>query len=322
MSCAPRHATVRLGCVGITSAALLVLSCDKPPTPAPGSDSASTGSATATASVPTPAPSSSARYPRVPTTPASRPACRALALTGDVKSGDKPLSNGAIVYGDTWLTLAKDASISLRHTVTTRELTLKGPAYALPCIDGDEDTVLGMGTLSTSAGAGARPGAVVTVFTPLGTVSYGDAQITIRASKSKAEIVTTKGEGWVRAAKGATRAGPEKVTSPKDKSSLSGSGPTEALVVECERAAAEAAGLARAVLDPAAADGGSLGERAAKHLEARQRARWACGVALAGAAAETDADKRKGLESRVEAANARWRSLGTPGSPAPKSSAQ
>lgn len=299
--------------------ALVVAGCDPPPAPGPQASSAPSSAAS---SAPSAQPSASAppTRPRVPA--ATSPGCRVLALGGEVKQGDEPLVNGAVIYGTAWLELAKGASLTLRHTVSTREVTLTGPGSALPCLDGDEDVLLASGTFSSTAGPGARPGAEVVVFTPLGTVSYGDAQITVRASKNKVDVSSAKGEAWVLPAQGATRKGPEKASGPKDKPLLTGPGTVEPLVKECERAAERAEGLARAVLSPATGDGGTLGERAAAHLEARKAARRACGAARAGARTEPDADKRSGFERRVQEAGSRWRSLGVPGEPAAKSTAQ
>jgi len=294
---------------------LAAAACDGDPKPSPpGPASAATPSAVALASA---APSASVptRHPKI--APATRPGCRVIALSGEVKEDDTVLANGTVIYGTRWLRLAKGASLTLRHTVSSREVSLEGPGLALPCLEGEEDALLAEGTFQSTAGPGARPGAEVVVFTPTGTVSYGDAQISLRASKAKSEVTTSKGEAWVLPSKDATRKGPEKLGGPKDKTTLTAKGGVEPLVAECERSAGEAEGLARAVLTPTAGDGGTLGDRAAAHLKARKVARGACGSARAAAATEPDAAKRAGLEKRVEEAGKRWRSLGTPG---PKSS--
>lgn len=300
-------------------AGLALPACNSEPKPAPPPASA-LPLASAAASAPA-APSASAPG-RPGLSPATRPGCRVLALTGQVQEGASPLANGALTYGTSWLSLGKDASLTLRHTATTREVTLRGPGRALPCLDGEEDTLLVEGSLESTAGAGARPGAEVAIFTPLGTISYGDAQISIRASKTRVEVSSTKGEAWVFAAKSASRKGPEKLAAAKDKTVLTGPGTVEALLKDCEQAAEQAEALGRAVLAPAGGDAGSLGDRAAAHLRARQAARRACGAARAGASAEPDADKRGGFEQRVEQAGRRWKSLGAPGAPAAKSSAE
>lgn len=283
---------------------------------ATGAAATGAGSATPVSSAPPP-PSAAPRASAV--TAALRPACRVLDLAGEVTLGAERIAKGGLVYGDGWLELGKGASLTLRHTVTTRELTVTGPGRALVCAEGAEEVLLGEGGFQSVAGPGVRPGAEVMVFTPTGTVSYGDAQISIRASKGKTEVTGAKGDAWVLAAKGATRKGPEKV-GPKDKAVLTGPTAVEPLVKECERAAEEAETLARAVLGPA--DGGTLGDRAAAHLQARKLARGACGSARAALSSEPNADKRAGFVTRVEQAGRRWRSLGVPGSPAPKSSGQ
>ncbi len=290
--------------------------CDPEPKPtapsaAVGPSAAPTPSASAVASGPP-------RPPRVPA--ATQPGCRVLTLTGDVKTKSGPVPNGGVIYGTEWIELAKGSEISVRHTVSTRELTLRGPGVALPCLGGEEEVLLTEGVVETTAGAGARPGAEVIVFTPLGSVSFGDAQLTIRASKTKVEVKSGKGEAWIRPAKAVTRQGPEKLGGAGAKAVLTGASRFEVLIEDCEAAAGAAESLARAVLAPAATDGGTLGDRAAAHLVARRAARGACGAARAAAHGEPDADRRAGHEGRVATADRRWQSLGTPGAPAPKSS--
>ncbi len=293
------------------------IACEPAPRP-----TATTASATASASAaPLPEASASAppRHPRV--APATQPGCRVLALKGEVNAGSGPVPNGGVIYGTEWLELGKGAELSLRHTVSTRELVVKGPGRALPCLGGEEEVLLVEGTVETGAGAGARPGAELVVYTTFGTVSYGDAQIVIRASKSRVDVASAKGEAWIRTNLGATRKGPEKLVGGNDRASLTGTVRPDAVLQECERAAAEAESLGRAVFAPAAPDGGSLGDRAAAHLVARKGARGACGSARVGIAGEPDAEKRKGYEVRLAKADQQWQAVGPPGSPAAKSSA-
>ncbi len=70
------------------------------------------------------------------------------------------------------------ASISLRHTQTTREFKLIGPASVLPCRAGSEQLLLAAGQLTTSANLGVRPGAEVLIATPQGTIRYGTRRST------------------------------------------------------------------------------------------------------------------------------------------------
>jgi len=283
---------------------LLGAACDDKPAPT---------QATATASAPTsPAPSQQPQPARAPRKP---PTCRALAVTGKVLAGARTVSVGTAVDGKTWLTLEKGASVSFRHSVSAREVTLVGPAEALPCVEGEEDFLLGTGGLKSSAGPGARPGAQVTVYTPFGTVSYGDARIDVQASKASAEVAVTHGEAWAIPVAGATRTGPDVVRAPKGKASLRGAPKPAALVEDCEKQAQMAEGLANAVLHPTPGpDAGTLGERAAAHMRARRAARGACWCARAAAALAPDATRRA-LEKRLDRAEQQWRAVGSAAKP-------
>ena len=298
-------------------AMVVAVACEQAPQP-----TAATASASASASAAAvPAPSASTPPVRPRVAPATQPGCRVLSLKGEVKGPSGPVPNGGVLYGTEWLELGKGSELSLRHTGSTRELTVKGPGKALPCLDGDEEVLLVEGTIETGSGAGARPGAEVVIYTSFGTVSYGDAQIAIRASKGRIEIASSKGEAWIRPTRGVTRKGPEKLVGGNDKATLTAAVRPEAALQDCERAAGEAESLGRAVFSPAPADGGTLGDRAAAHLVARKTARAACGSARVGIAGEADAEKRKGLEDRLAKANQQWQAVGPPGSPAAKSSA-
>ena len=307
--------SLSLARVGVLALALATSACDDPP-------KRSTVDAAPSAN-PAPAvtPAKSAAMPRPP--PPRATGCRTLAIRGDVRVGATPVSVGMMIDGTRWLELQEGAEVSFRHAQTTRELTVKGPGRALACADGEEDFILARGALQTSAGPGARPGAQVTVYTPFGTVSYGDARIDIRASAAKLDVRVSKGEAWLLAATGSRRAGPETVTGPKGRGTLAGPAAATALAEACEEAATRAEQLAQSVLDPSAAgpDAGSLGDRAAAHLRARQAARAACGSARAAAARSAEDATRRDLERRLLAADRRWKAVGSPPAPAPKPSA-
>jgi hypothetical protein len=244
-----------------------------------------------------------------------------MAVTGTVREEGQAVAAGALLSGTKWLELDKGAAVTVRHTVSSRELSVKGPGWALLCLDGEEEVLLSEGTLESSAGPGARPGAQVVIYTPAGTISYGDAQITARASKAKIEVSTSKGDVWVLPVHEAKRKGPEKLGGARDRATLTPGGALSSVVEACERTAGEAEARAKAVLGPPGAGAGPLGERAAAHLEARRTARATCNAALAAARAEPSAETRVGLERRIAEAGRRWRSLGVPAGPAPKPSA-
>lgn len=222
---------------------VVAVACEQAPQP-----TAATASASASASAAAvPAPSASTPPVRPRVAPATQPGCRVLSLKGEVKGPSGPVPNGGVLYGTEWLELGKGSELSLRHTVSTRELTVKGPGKALPCLDGDEEVLLVEGTIETGSGAGARPGAEVVIYTSFGTVSYGDAQIAIRASKGRIQIASSKGEAWIRPTRGVTRKGPEKLVGGNDKATLTAAVRPEAALQDCERAAGEAESLGRAV---------------------------------------------------------------------------
>lgn len=259
--------------------------------------------------------------PALPPAPARVLGCRALAVTGGVRLDGKPVAVGELLDGNRWLELDRGGSISLRHTESARELAAHGPALLLACAGGEEEVVLGRGRLTTAAGPGARPGAQVLVHTPLGTVSYGDARVVIQASRSQVEVSVGQGQAWVQAAGGARRTGPQAPAGPNGKATLRGTGEPSALVRACEAEAESAEQKASAVLSPdAGPDAGSLGERAAAHLGARQAARRACGSARAAVSTGEDA-ARRGFEQRLERAERRWRTVGGGPTAAPSPSA-
>ncbi len=268
-----------------------------------------------------PAPPASTKSPEPVT---RRIPCRPLALAGEIRvePGDAPFRPSSPIDGATWLRLDQGASLSTRHGVSSRELSVRGPALVEPCVGGDEDWILTDGTVQTVAGPGARPGAEVHVFTPLGTVTYGDARLEIRAGPERVEVSALGGEAWVEAASGVNRSGPEHIAAPKGKVTLSGKVSAASLVVACERAAEAAEAAARAVLGPtpvdAGPDAGSLGERAAAHLHARRAARAACGSARAMVEADKDEAARRDFGARLASAEHRWRTISP--SPAPVNS--
>jgi hypothetical protein len=107
---------IRLGVVALT------LSCskssDKPAPAAVPSESVAAIESTA-------APASAA-----PKAPPPAAFCRALRVTGAAKVGDAELASGGELDGSAWVTLAAGASLTLKHSVTGRELAVSGPAAA------------------------------------------------------------------------------------------------------------------------------------------------------------------------------------------------
>ena len=288
--------------------ALTLSGCDTDkPAPAPPS------SATQSAARPTPS-------RRPPEPPPRRPppqiACRALTVKGKVTApgAPHPLVNGAPLDGLTWLELAPGAKLALRHTKSARELELSGPALVLPCAGGEEEVLLTRGSVKTSPGPGARPGAEVLIASPFGAFRYGNAQLEVQVNATSAKVKAISGEAWVELAKGARRVGPEHLQSSKDSVTLSGKPEADKLVDACRSAADVAAKRARELLGggPAGdggADGGTLGERARAHVEARQAARWACAVASAAVRRAESSPERDRQEMLIRRAESLWKAV-------------
>jgi hypothetical protein len=257
---------------------------------------------------------SAAPPPPAPEPVQSKPGCRVLAVTGKAKVDGAPIEANALLDGEHWVELETSASLSLRHTATTRELKLIGPAKVLPCRAGAEHFLLAMGQLSTSANLGVRPGAEVLIATPQGTVRYGDAALDIELTKTGLRVRVKQGEAWVD---------PEAQGKPRFKNPVRSGGEARlqsraaapaALVATCQTAARAAAESAVRVLTPAAkidAGTSSLGERAAEHMRARVKARVECAMAAAaiGALPTAEATERETLSASVAQADELWRNV-------------
>ncbi len=220
--------------------------------------------------------------------------------------GGKALTSSAPLDGRTWLELDEGATVAIRHAVTGRDLSLSGPASVLPCVAGEEEVLLARGTLRASHGLGARPGAEVLLATPLGNVRYADAALDLRLSDKKLEVEVRTGSARLDPA-GASRLTGKRELGPRSKASVSGRADPALLVKECEAKAKLAGERARAVLTRNA-EGPSLGERAAAHVEARRQARGACMTAAAATALAEEAD-RAPLRARVAAAERLWKAI-------------
>ena len=117
--------------------------------------------------------SASVRPPVVPV------GCRVLS----VKPGKAPLPAGMPRVGDRLegngaIGLPDGAELSLRHSETRREFTLRGEGRFRVCPDGDETVLVARGSMTTTSGPGARAGAEVHLGTPFGVVHFGDAELT------------------------------------------------------------------------------------------------------------------------------------------------
>lgn len=135
--------------------------------------------------------------------PATRRACRVMALRGRAtyrtfsdadhahegksnpyRAGDggaevRLLARGDLLPEGETVDLDEDSDITVHATVSTREISLVGPARFVACPDGEEIVRLAQGKVTAVPGAGIRPGAEVWVATPLGVVRFNDARIEV-----------------------------------------------------------------------------------------------------------------------------------------------
>src|SRR5262249_38991745 len=124
-------------------------------------------------------------------------ACRALEVRGHVQDEKgAAIVTSAPLDRSAWYDLAPAATLSIEHTLTTRELVFVGPGRVRPCVNGEERFFVARGTVRTSANAGARPGAEVLVATPHGLVRYGDARLEIRVEPRAIAVRADSGDAW------------------------------------------------------------------------------------------------------------------------------
>ena len=116
-----------------------------------------------------------------------------MAVSGVASAGGASLKKGELLAGERWLELAPGASVRLKHTASGREVGFDGPGRLLPCVSGEEDLVVGLGTLHIQAHSGVRPGAQVVVGTPFGSVRYVDAQATLRVEPQALSLADAAG---------------------------------------------------------------------------------------------------------------------------------
>jgi hypothetical protein len=279
--------------------------------PSAGRDAATPSAVATPSAAPAPSAPPGAAEPRAATRGAeAKPACRALAVTGVVTVDGVPLATAGLVDGAHWVELAAGSSVALRHTQTSREFKLLGPARALPCRDGSEQILLAEGQLVTSKNLGVRPGAEVLIATPEGVVRYGDAALDLELGAKGLRVRVKQGEAWVE---------PEERGKPRfDNPVRSGTEvrlprtlpKAQALVDACQSAAETAEGSARRVLGSKAPGANeSLGARAAAHMRERSKARMACAIAAAAAFSEGDPAIRQKLSGSVARADELWQSV-------------
>jgi hypothetical protein len=230
-----------------------------------------------------------------------------MKVSGSVAlEGGGPLVSGALVDGSAWLELPDKSEVWLKHPPSGRELNVFGPGRVLACRAGREELLLASGKVTTSTGAGARPGAEVLIATPQAALRYGNAELVATTRDGKLALEVRAGETWVEAADPAAKLKTNPVR-PKGKLSLRGKLGAEALIERCHVLAEAAAESARQVLSPKADSG--LGERAATQVRDRRSARAACSIAAAATGLVADPGERQRLWGLLERWDQVWQAV-------------
>jgi hypothetical protein len=236
-----------------------------------------------------------------------------MRVTGDVRRAGAPLAAGARLDGPPALELAPKATLHLVHTSSTRQWVVSGPARLVACAGGAEELSLARGSLRVAPGAGVRPGAEVWIGTPFGSLRYADAQAEISADARALTLRIASGEVWFaplggstneeqRLAPGSTRleAAPYRL-------------PSERAIERCGRDAELAQSRAQALLGPLSRP---LGQLAAEHVRARQRAHASCASAQAATLAQAPARDHEAGFAALARYDQLWRAV--PAAPAPR----
>ncbi len=240
-------------------------------------------------------PSAKPAPPRSAAPPPAVVGCRVLAAKGP--SGPGTPGVGTLLTGAEWLDLAAGVELSLKHTETTRELRVRGPARLRACPEGAETIVLARGGVTSIAGPGTRAGASVMLATPLGVVEYADAELTLDVSDDALTLDVQRGSAALGASvreDGPGRAPPKPVRPPEGHLKLAGRVEPASLATRCAEARESVApGAAPA---PSAAAG--RGQWAVAMLEKRRAIRLLCARAEA-AAGRLEGSSRAELEDQL-----------------------
>lgn len=230
------------------------------------------------------------------------PDCRATSSAGNVRFGSgEALERGDKLIGKGWLELGADARVVVKHTQSAREWVLQGPALAAFCQHGREEVILGSGKLQTEMGAGARPGSEVTVGTPFGTVSYGDARLKLHVSDQALALEAEAGDAWLTPA-GSSVAQDVRVAGGARERRTRRLRASDGLAL-CADAAKRSEELTRALHTPG---GSGLGQRAAEQMRARKQARRTCANAAAAVIVELRGQARDERLGELEGHEQAW----------------
>lgn len=235
------------------------------------------------------------------------PGCRAIAIQGAAKDGrGHDVTPESRFDGTLWLDVLAKGAVTLKHPASGRELTLHGPALALPCKEHEEWFVVVRGRVTTTTWAGAAPGSEVLLATPFALVRYGDANLDVRVEDARLIVKSTTGDAWLETGRPAA-ARDRKVAAGTQEELRGPPEDAKTSLAACERAAAQAESAARAVLERKSAV--PLGESAAAHVLARRAAAAACAVTGAVIGRLAPGPEREGLARAVKQAEVRYRTL-------------
>jgi len=233
------------------------------------------------------APSASARAssaPRASVAPKPPPpvhGCRVLGVKGQAPPAGTP-AVGTLLHTRAWLELGPGVELQLKHSETTRELSLVGPGRFLACADGPEAVLVARGVVATTPGPGSRAGAEVELGTPFGVVHYADAALRLEVSEGGLTLEVKQGGAALGATDSGTDGGkatePDPVRGPKGKLTVAGKVDAAGLVSRCI-GAREA--ISTKTARPAPSAGPERGAWAVDLLKARQAARLLCSRARA-----------------------------------------
>lgn len=236
-------------------------------------------------------------------------ACRALRVTGEAKLGaaGTRLQSGSLVDGSEWVSLPKDAKLTLKHTASGRELGIAGPARFRACARGREQLLLAEGAVSGVAGPGARPGAEVLIATPVAALRYADAELSLVVDSERLSLAVRAGSVEVEPLP-SPKPPPKSPLRANDKLVLALGKPDAArLMADCKSAAEHAESAAQRVADGRATE--SLGARAQAHVRARKAARASCAVAAAATGLVADPEASAGLWAEATRWEGLWESI-------------
>ncbi len=235
-------------------------------------------------------------------------ACRAIEVKGNVSSADgKKIETGTPLDDPGWLDIGEKSELVVKNVQTARELLFDGPARVFPCVGNEEHFFMDLGTVTTTTAAGARPGAEVSIATPIGAVRYGDAKLRVKLDAHGLDVTADSGDAFLdlptatgfgnRVHAGGHRTAPFRKTDVKQ------------LLGLCDAAAHTAEDRARDVLDPGPAQASPLGVRAEAHVKARQVARSLCAMARAALGTIAASASRDDLAAALDRADATWRGV-------------